>query len=594
MAKHKNAAAVDPAARIKVLTDEELAALEHQAASASGFKKAWLTKSVERQYNRRATIERLQRARRDGFDREVARLDSRGFMGAGGGRMSTIMPPVEYRGTAIHVAGLYPGIVGANAPILGTPLGQHLKTGAPVCFDPLAAWKAKAITAPSCFICALNGFGKSTLLRRIALGDIAAGTRVIWPGDVKPDGRELTEAVGGQVLEAGYGGIGVMNPLDPGPIGDAIATINDADATAPLEFALFARQLNLVSALAEIVRRSPLKDFEETLLSSAIRLLYAPTADGGMGFDRHRPAILDDLIAVIEGSHPELMGDAVADTVEEYRDQIKPLLRSLRALVKGRFGEVFNGQSSVRFNVNAPSICLDVSSVPDGDTLMRGAVLLAGWSEAFATIEAAHALADADLGPNLAFHVLMDEFWQVLQCGPMMVARIDAVQRLQRVLGVAITAVTHSIAEMESAGALGFVERSRARIIGPVTQKELERLSTVIQFSETEKSMIVGWSDTASSTQPIEQRKRARRLIAATKARLVGARAVDDDGEQAKPKKVVAAGTGMFVLKLGEARRPGIPFKVWVPPIEEASGIHDTDKRLNAANKEREKDEVAA
>ncbi|MFD4183918.1 ATP-binding protein, partial [Rhodococcus sp. NPDC058514] len=94
--------------------------------------------------------------------------------------------------------------------------------------------------------------------------------------------------------------------------------------------------------------------------------------------------------------------------------------------------------------------------------------------------------------------------------------------------------------------------------------------------------------------QPIEQRKRARRLIAATKARLVGARAVDDDGEQAKPKKVVAAGTGMFVLKLGEARRPGIPFKVWVPPIEEASGIHDTDKRLNAANKEREKDEVAA
>ncbi|NKZ93821.1 hypothetical protein GS966_29860 [Rhodococcus hoagii] len=39
----------------------------------------------------------------------------------------------------------------------------------------------KAITATSCLICALKGFGKSTLLRRICLGDIARGTRVWSP-----------------------------------------------------------------------------------------------------------------------------------------------------------------------------------------------------------------------------------------------------------------------------------------------------------------------------------------------------------------------------------------------------------------------------
>ena len=72
------------------------------------------------------------------------------------------------------------------------------------------------------------------------------------------------------------------------------------------------------------------------------------------------------------------MGDAVADTAEEYRGQIKPLLRSLRALVKGRFGETFNRHSTIRIDVTKPMVDLDMSSVPPGDELMRAAVLLAG------------------------------------------------------------------------------------------------------------------------------------------------------------------------------------------------------------------------
>lgn len=589
MAKHKTAA--DPAGKIKVLSNEELAALEAREAAATGVKKAWLEILVKRQYNRRATIERLQRARADDSDRDVPDLDARGFAGPGGGRMATIMPPVEYRGTTVQVAGLFPWIVGANAPILGTPLGHHLSTGAPVCFDPLAAWRVKAVTAPSCFICALNGFGKSTLLRRMALGDIAAGTRVIWPGDVKPDGRLLTEKVGGQVLEVGYG-VGSINPIDPGPIGAVLHQLTDPALRRQTEFALFARQLNITGGLCEIVRRGPLQDFEQTLLASAIRLLYTPDSGGGGGFDQRSPAILSDLIDLIASGHEELMADAVADTAQEYRAQIKPLLRTLRALVKGRFGEVFNGQSTVSLDVHAPSICLDMSSVPPGDELMRGAVLLAGWSEAFATIEAAHVLADAGLGPNLAFHVVMDELWQVLQCGPMMVGRIDAMQRLQRAIGTAITAVTHSVAEMKAAGALGFVERSRARIIGPIPRAEVERLSEVIQFSETEKTMLTGWSDDADLNSPIDQ-KNAKKNAARTALGSTGAdtEVVEEARAENKP---AAAGTGHFLLKLGEGRRPGIPFKVWVPPVEAASGIHHTDARLTAADSDRTRPEAAA
>jgi hypothetical protein len=619
VAKQKTAS---KAATIKILSDEDLARLEaREAEETNAIRKKLLSVLVKRQYNRRATIAANERASQDGSDRDVHTLDKRGFEGAGGGRMSTVMPPAEYRGTTVQLAGLYPWIVGANAPVLGTPLGPHLATGAPVCFDPLSAKEAKAISAPSCMIIALNGFGKSTLLRRIALGDIAAGVRVVWPGDVKPDGRKLTEAVCGQVNEVGYGGIGRLNPLDPGPIGAAIAKLtrriaelahridsaSDPELRGELElahrklelqrqqtqYALHARQENITAALCEIVRGMRLEDFEQTLLASAIRLLYSPKADGGEGFTSENPAILDDLIVLLTSNSQELKDDAVAETDEEYRAAIQGLRRTLRSMVKGRFGEVFNGQSTVRLDVEAPSMCLDMSSVPQDDKMMRAAVLIAGWNEAFATIEAAHVRADAGLGPNLAFNVLMDELWQVLAL-PMMTERIDALLRLQRVVGVGITFVTHSIEELEKAGALGLIERCRARIIGPVPSAEIERLEKVIQFSQIEKAMLTNWSDAADLNSPIDQ-KTSRRRQAAEKVRHAAEKAglvpVSKPTTVAAP---VAAGTGQFLLKLGESKRPGAPFKVWVPPAELASGIHNTDERLEAATKDRDYAEFAA
>ncbi len=77
-----------------LLSDDELSRLEEQAATATGLKKAWKKSLVTRQYSRRATVERLTRINTDGFDRQVADLDARGFDGpGGGGRMSTVMPP---------------------------------------------------------------------------------------------------------------------------------------------------------------------------------------------------------------------------------------------------------------------------------------------------------------------------------------------------------------------------------------------------------------------------------------------------------------------------------------------------------------------
>lgn len=270
----------------------------------------------------------------------------------------------------------------------------------------------------------------------------------------------------------------------------------------------------------------------------------------------------------------------MADTAEEYRGQIKPLLRSLRALVKGRFGETFNRHSTVRIDITKPMVDLDMSSVPPGDELMRAAVLLAGWNEAFAAVEAAHILADNKVpgAKSIAAHIILDEVWQVIQTGSSAVARLDAVQRLQRSMGVAMTLVTHSLADFEKVGALGMIERSRARIIGPVPEAELDRLGRFMKFSQAERAMVTGWAnDTTSSVDEKKTLRQARRTALASAD---GAPGVADSTR-------TAAGVGHFLLKLGEGATPGTPFKVWVPQAEKDSGIHDTDARLRAADEDR-------
>jgi len=183
----------------------------------------------------------------------------------------------------------------------------------------------------------------------------------------------------------------------------------------------------------------------------------------------------------------------------------------------------------------------------------------------------------------------MDEVWQVVSIAEnALVKRMDAVQRLQRSMGVAMTMVTHSIADFEQAGALGMIERSRARIIGPVPEAEIDRLGQFMKFSQAERDMVTGWAtDGTSSVDEKKAVRQARRKASVN----TGPATV---GENPAPeRRRTAAGVGHFLLKLGEGATPGTPFKVWVPPAEEAAGIHDTDARLRSADEDRGKGAAA-
>lgn len=563
----KKAAARRQAARKKqsgpkLLDDAARARFEVTAREGNGLRAAWATFRLHtddlRRRNFAARAERMEYGSFDEFDRTTAQLTDRGYIGAGGGRMNVVGRPVEYRATTAQVAGLWPWSVGAGAPLIGTPLGSHLHTGAPVCFDPMNWFmRGSFITAPSLFVLGLNGFGKSSLVRRIVLGGVAQGITPLILADVKPDYRKLVELVGGQVIDLGYGH-GKLNPLAAGVLGSIVPLLDDMpELQVQVVQELRARQVTLVAGLVELVRGARVRDFEETLIATGLRILYRE----GSGFTPDHPPILEDLLTVVVAGGDELQLDAGADNPEEFQNAIKGLRRSLRALTQGPFGAVFNGHTTTPIDTAATAVCIDVSHIPQGDKKLKAAVMLACWADGFASVEAAHVLADANLGPQRYFQVVMDELWQVLGLGDFMVDRVDELTRLQRGIATSLIMISHTIKDLQSLGseaaiakALGFLERARAKIFGALPAEEIQRLDSTVPFTSAEEEMVTSWSAPQALT-----------------------------GEALKPgqQRPPAPGTGKFLLKIGEDRRPGIPFHMEFTPSEKESGIHDTNQRFS-------------
>lgn len=541
-----------------LLDDTTRARYEMIAREQSGLRAAWATFRIHTDDLRRNNAQaRTDAVVKDGFDRTTAELTDRGYSGAGGGKMNVVGRPVEYRATTAQVAGLWPWSVGAGAPLIGTPLGSHLHTGAPVCFDPMNWFmRGSFITAPSLFVLGLNGFGKSSLVRRIVLGGIAQGITPLILADVKPDYRKMVELVGGQVIDLGYGH-GKLNPLAAGVLGSVVPRLEDKPALQRQVLQdLRARQVTLIAGLVELVRGARVADFEETLIATALRILYQPG-----GFTPDKPPIMENLLEVIVGGGAELMLDAGADNADEFQNAIKGLRRSLRALTQGPFGAIFNGQTSVPIDTSAVAVCIDVSHIPSGDKKLKAAVMLACWADGFASVEAAHVLADADLGPQRYFQVVMDELWQVLGLGDFMVDRVDELTRLQRGLATALIMISHTIKDLQALGsdaaiakAIGFLERARAKIFGALPAEEISRLDSTVPFTSAEQEMVTSWSAPQALT-----------------------------GEALKPgqQRPSPPGTGKFLLKVGEDRRPGIPFHMEFTVSERESGIHDTNQRFS-------------
>lgn len=608
-------------AQSKLMNDDELDALQAKVAAGGPLSKFAALRLQREQLKRRQILGTDSTGDAAGEQwRDPAKQGPRGYNVADGGPDTIVGSMVEARGTTDKVKGLFPWIVGAGSPMIGTPVGTHIVTGEPVHLD-LTDWMRRGglITSPIALVLALNGFGKSSLVRRLQLGSVSHGRLSMVLGDCKPDFRTQTEKLDGQIVQVGHDH-GKVNPLDVGTLGAAVGAMNRAADTleacidtsvasnrarVDAEFGgrladewrastldqregfieqlrsearstrleVRMRQSMMVASLVQLVRRGKVSDFEETMIASAVAALYTDVTDdaGQLRFSDENPPVLQDLYEFICAPTDTLIEDAgitpgrEADPVTgqmsaeaEYLDDIKPLRRSLRALIRGEFGEVFNGHTTTRLDLSAPAICVDVSNIPHSEASpLRAAVLMACWGDGFGAVEAAGRLAKVGLGPRIETQVIMDELWQVLQADKSMVSKINQLSRLNRQSATELIMITHSIADFSAVDgeqardeADGLVERSRVKILGAVASKEIERLRRVVEINATEASWLTTWSSPPG---------------------IVG------EGVRPGEKAPPPPGTGNFLIKVGE-RGAGIPFHMSLTMAEQLAEVHNTNK----------------
>ncbi len=483
-----------------------------------------------------------------------AAVSSRGLRGAGGGRVSYVEAPVEWRGSSQQVCGLWPHAIGVGAPMVGVPIGRHDKSGGAVCCDPISWFETAGFIAnPSMFVLAKPALGKSTLIAIMALGLAASGVGLLFPGDLKPDYALISRALGGQVVEVSYGGDVAINLLDPGAMLTAARELELAGykrAAHKLRAESRGRRLQLLSGTAALARNGvPLEGHHDTILDTALRLLDER--------DPSRVPVLFDLIRVLQEGPDQLRHAALSETDLEYRAEIRDLHRALSGMTAGVFGETFTRHTTHPIDVDTPAACVDISRLAKSDERFLAAVLLATWAEGFSAIEAHQALAAHGLRRKKKFFVVMDELWRVLRASKGMVDRVDALTRLNRSEGVATAYITHSFKDLDSladaedrAKARGIAERCGLVVCGGVAANDLERVNDVFSLSRAEMADVRRFS--ASGHQRFDHHA---------------------------GRATHAAGRGKVLLKPGDY--PGIPVRVHKPSV--LATLHDTDAKWDMA-----------
>ncbi|UGQ11386.1 ATP/GTP-binding protein [Yinghuangia sp. ASG 101] len=468
----------------------------------------------------------------------------RGWTGWGRGEFTHVEAAPEWRGTTVQVCGLWPFGAGSGTPVTGVPLGRTLTNGATLCCDPISWFsRANLILNPSEFVLGKPGLGKSTVVRRQALGLAGYGVSPLVFGDLKPDYVDLIRALGGHVISLGRGR-GNLNVLDPGEASDAAARLT-GDARKALMADSHGRRLNAVCSLLTIVRGSPVTDREETIVNIALKVLD----------DHHHagPApVMADLLRVIRDAHPAIRAVALdRGDLERYRDVCESLEASLIALLgEGRLGDMFSRPTTDPMRRDRP-VCFDISSIDDSEMHMQAAALLACWSYGFGALAVSQALTDAGLEPQRHYFVIMDELWRVLRAGRGLVDRVDALTRLNRQRGVGTAMITHTMSDLvalpseeDRMKAKGFVERAGMVICGGLPAAEMPELTQVVGMTAAEQEMIVDWS-----TPPAW-----------------------DTGPE---RRAEPPGLGNFMVKVGG--RPGIPVHIELTQAE--LSINDTNRR---------------
>jgi hypothetical protein len=359
-----------------------------------------------------------------------------------------VVPP--HRATSQHLAGVYPFVADTGLGHAGPVIGVDLNADALWHFSP---WDAYADTGDrgtfSTNVLVLGAYrsGKSAVVKTLAVRSIAFGHQAVVPSDSKGEWVVVAEAVGGTVIRLGGGGKARLNPLDRGPRRTGATDEQDEQLVRQR------RAATLTSLVEMTLESGRLTAAEHACIHLALERAVAGT--GGQPTLRLVHAELEAIAAGTAKADPDLKAAVSGPRF------------ALRRFVDGDLSGLFEDESTVAFDEDAPMVVVDTSELfARGDLVAQlTQVCTTAWVQAVIS----------DRGARRTRYVIREEGWRDMSS----LAALQMYQqwlKLSRHYGISNIVILHKMGDLDAVGDADSQERSLAySVVGDIENKLIFR-----------------------------------------------------------------------------------------------------------------------
>lgn len=342
--------------------------------------------------------------------------------------------------TAHTAATAFPYVAGPSLGYEGAMIGRDLHGGGPFCFDPWELYRKGIISGMSMLLFGQVGVGKSTLAKSMAVRLVLYGRKLSVASDKKGEWTIVVRDLGGSVIQVGPGLDARLNPLDEGK--RPSLTVQGLPMTDDQwRMMVRSRRMSILATLVKILNARDPDSAEHLALSDALDMAveHARTLN--------RPPIIPDLIEALE----ELRTTNASDKMRA--DAANTMSMTLHRMTSGDLGGMFDGESTVDFDVDAPATSIDTSAAAGASPLaVRVITACAGsWMESMVT--------NSDSGQRL---VIYEEGWDTLSSDADLTRMVEQ-WKLARSYGIFNVLVLHKVTDLNMAGDEGSEKAAKAK-----------------------------------------------------------------------------------------------------------------------------------
>lgn len=371
------------------------------------------------------------------------------------GLWGTISPGVPAHVTSsARIGVLNPFLAPRTLIFDGGILGIETTSKQPFAWHPWAPVTAGLTTSPGVAMWGSMGSGKSMAAKIAMIRSIEHGYQVIIAADPKGEWAKIARRLAGQVVSIGPGSGTVINILDEG------VRPTEVDDEEWRQIVLTRRVLALESVCYTLRGGRPHNDVDDAAHEvAAIEELVA-----AMGAGQVRPTVAGAWEALLEP--PPGMFKGLDEKV------LNTLALTLRRLVKGSMAGMFDSESTVKLDVNAPMVVIDTSRLKRGGDMVRQIATAAtsAWIDAV--------LRSQDGRYRI---VLTEEAWDELR-NPAQAQAMDERLRMTGAWKVCNWLIFHELKDITKFGAPDSEHRNTVK--GVITMSE-----TKVLFKQTKENM---------------------------------------------------------------------------------------------------------